>query len=286
MKKLAAIAVISGVTGAAFAGQNPLYSNQSAVASVAALNARTLTRSGVAAAAGSYWSECQSDLGNTTESNTTAGFTGNGAFRLADDFTVGGLGWDVTAIKVYAYDSGSAVPAASFSAGNMNIWNAAPNAAGATIIATMAFGGSSDQIRIDAAGTVGTVHRIFNTTTPAPGSPQGTTRRINQITFTGVLNLAPGTYWIDFNYTSADGAGGFTPSTTHQDVRGVAGANALQWTGAAWAAAVDAGNPAAAPDVAQDLPFIVCGTEVVPEPATMTALALGLGAIAARRRRK
>lgn len=290
MRKFAAVAVIGAVAGSAFAGSPSLYSNQSANANVAQLNAVTVTRSGVTAAAGSYWSECQSDLGNTTESNTSNGSAVSNPFRLADDFVVGGQGWNVTSIKVFAYDTATATPAATFNGGSMNIWNAAPDAAGASIIATMNFGAVTDQIVVNAAGGTGIVNRIFNTTTPSPGTAPGTTRRINQVRFDAVggsLNLGAGTYWIDYNLNASDGAGGFNPTTTHQDARGVAGANAKQLVSGVWTPILDAGNPAAAPDVAQDLPFLICGTaNVVPEPASMTALALGLGALVARRRRK
>jgi hypothetical protein len=79
----------------------------------------------------------------------------------------------------------------------------------------------------------------------------------------------------------------FAPSTTHQDVRGITGANARQFslgTGL-WTDVIDTGNPSTAADVAQDMPFIISG-EAVPEPMTMGVLALGAAALAARKRRK
>src|SRR5262245_50132867 len=64
----------------------------------------------VAAPAGTNWSECQADAGNTTQANSVAGFgasidasgTGNptGGLRLADNFVVPpGQIWNVTGVS-------------------------------------------------------------------------------------------------------------------------------------------------------------------------------------------
>ncbi|MEQ1644329.1 MAG: hypothetical protein ABL959_12860, partial [Pyrinomonadaceae bacterium] len=53
------------------------------------LNPQALTKSGVAAPAGSFWSEVQNNTGDLTASNTSAGSTvTQGTFRLADNFTI------------------------------------------------------------------------------------------------------------------------------------------------------------------------------------------------------
>ncbi|ARU40398.1 hypothetical protein CCB80_04280 [Armatimonadetes bacterium Uphvl-Ar1] len=289
MKRILIVALSATIASSAF-GVN-LYSNQSSNVNVAALNFSTTTRSGVTAGSGTMWSEVQANgAGVQLESNTTAGFgmltgvagppaTGN---RLADDFTVGGLGWNVTGLAVFAYSTGAT--ANPFTGGTLNIWSGRPGDANSTIVTTGTWFNSTDQLQLD-ANTVGVGNRIFNTNSPAPGSAPGTTRRIWQNNFTLAVTLNPGTYWMDFSLTAASG---FAPSTTHQDVRGVVGANGRQRTNSTgvWADMIDTGNPATAADVAQEVPFIVSGTEVVPEPMTMGVLALGAAALAARKRRK
>jgi hypothetical protein len=75
--------------------------------------------------------------------------------------------------------------------------------------------------------------------------------------------LAPGTYWLDWQYTPAAADGQlFSPPVTVTGSRTSAGANArhLKSQTAAWSDVVDPGKPAAAPDLAQDLPFILRGS--------------------------
>jgi hypothetical protein len=284
MKKLMLTTVMVSIVSSSFAVN--LYSNQSSDVNVAALNFRTTTRSGVTSGAGAMWSEVQANgAGVQTESNTNAGSTVGGAagnlFRIADDFTVGGLGWDVTGIAVFAYQTGST--ANPFTGGSMNVWSGRPGDANSSILFTANWMNSVNQLQLD-ANTVGLGHRIFNTDSPAPGSAPGLTRVIWQNNFSLTQTLAAGTYWIDYALVTATGTT-FAPTTTHQDVRGVLGANARQFNGTTWGDIIDTGNPIAAVDVAQDMPFIISGTEVVPEPATMSVLALAALAATARRKR-
>lgn len=280
MKKLAIFA-LAAVASSSFA---QLYSNQSSNASIAQLNAVSTALSGAAAPAGSYWSEVQNS--SPTESNTSAGFSVHTGFRLADDFTVTAPAWNVSSISVYAYATGTTAP--WLTGGNLKIWNAAPNASGASVVydsGALTAGQIGQTTQINTASGVGEIYRIFNTVAPAPGSVVGTTRKIYQFTFNvGSLNLASGTYWIDYQLLRGT-ATVFAPSTTHAGLRGVSGANGLQQNGTTWAAMIDSGNPATAPDVAQEVPFLVNG-QAVPEPGTMIALGAGLAAVAARRRRK
>jgi hypothetical protein len=83
--------------------------------------------------------------------------------------------------------------------------------------------------------------------------------------------LPPGTYWIDWQYTTVSPNGSsFTPPAVVPGVRGVPGWNAMQYRptvgeqAPGWFALVDSGKPWAAADVAQDLPFLLSG---VPTPA-------------------
>ncbi len=261
-----------------------LYSNRSADPNVAALNARALAKSGAAAPAGGRWSEVQNDAGNASESNTVAGFGFTGTLSLADDFTVTGPGWIIDTVQLFSYRTGGVgIPHTQYF---VEIYSGgAPNAGGSVIFGDMTtnrFSSASATVNYEGGGS-GNLFRVFNTVAPPPGTAPGTTRQIwNHTVNIGGLVLGPGTYWIRFK---GGPAGGFYPSTTHEGMRGVAGANALQENGGVWVNAVDAGNPGTAPDVAQDLPFILSGT-IVPEPGTLIALGLGAAALAARRRRK
>jgi hypothetical protein len=229
---------------------------------------------GTTAPGGGFWSEVQSEAGII---NTSAGSTVTGAFRLADNFTVGAGGWNVDGFKVYAYQTGSAGnPVGS---GTMNIWSAGGPGNGGSIVGTATFASATDVISTQ-LGT-GNVFRIFNS---SPGiSPTGTTRRVWEISFTSSLSLGAGEYWIDYGLTAANAGTMFNPSTTHQGLRGIAGANALQFNGTTWVGVTDAGTVVGNPVIAQDLPFIVTG-EAVPEPATMGLLALGAAFVARRRK--
>jgi hypothetical protein len=269
MKTAFALALVA-LAGSASA--QALYSNFGGYGSSAiGLSTGTLTGSNVAAPAGFEWSELQNDGAGTA--NTSAGFTGSlsGAgpsFRIADDFIVpAGQSWSVTSIRTFGYQTGSAPGTQPITGGSINIWSGAPNAGG-SIVATGTFGGSANT----------NLYRIFSTTTPPPGSAPGTTRLVREVTWNfSSLTLGAGTYWVDFQYTTVGSI--FVPSITIPGSRGLAGWNALQLTATGWTPAIDTGNPAAGPDVAQDFPFIV-----VPSPGALALLGLGGLAIARRRR--
>lgn len=235
------------------------------------LSTGPLTNSGVAAPAGTNWSEVQADAGNTTQSNTTAGFSDSdvtgagtpvGGFRLADDFTVpAGETWDVSSICVFSYKTGAPATPSPFDAVRIQIWDNVPRSTGATVI----FGDLTTNRMV---GNVDAgLFRIFNTTVPPPGTLPGTTRRIWQLdasTLSGVttgtpLVLASGTYWVEWQVSDTVNGAHFGPSVTIVGARGLPGWNARQFTAAGWVNAIDTGNPATAPDVPQDQPFIVKG---------------------------
>jgi hypothetical protein len=254
---LVAAGAIAALAGGASA--QALYSNAGGYGSNAiGLSTGNLTGSNVAAPAGFLWSECQNDgAGNA---NTSAGFTGSisgtgPTFRIADNFVVpAGQTWIVTSIQTFGYNTGTAPTFQPINGGTINIWNGAPNAGG-TIVATGTFGSSANT----------NLYRIFSTTTPPPGSVQGTTRLVRQVTWNfSSVTLSAGTYWVDFQYTpTTAGASIFVPPITIPGTRGLAGWNALQLTAAppaGWVVALDTGNPATAPDVPQDFPFIINGT--------------------------
>lgn len=227
------------------------------------LSSGPTTDSGVAAPAGTNWSECQHPTGDTTQANTTAGSSSQGtAFRLADDFTVpAGPGWNLAYVEFYAYQTGSAPTPSPFTAHTLRIWGpctagTVPGAAGCTAIA---FGDTTTNVL--ASSTDPLLYRIFNTVAPPPGTAPGTTRKIWRNRATAGVTLAPGYYWLEWGSTVSSGGAHFSPSITVPGVRGLAGWNAQQFNvgTAAWAAVIDAGNPATAPDFPQDFPFELYG---------------------------
>jgi hypothetical protein len=278
MKAIAIMAMATVCAGSALA--QSIYSNQSANVNAFALNATASSNSGVGAPAGGRWSECENDTATTA--NTTAGFGFTGTFRLADNFVIPtGQTWNITAFHFASYRTGVAgVPHTSYA---MQIWNGAPNAGGTVIFGdttTNRFASATSTINYESGGS-GNLFRIFNTVVP-PATAPGTTRQIYDSTVTAVISLGAGTYWVDW---IGGPAGGFYPATTHEGMRApTGGGNALQWNGTAWVAAIDAGQGTAPPAVQQDLVFRIDGT-VVPEPATMAALGLGLVPFLRRRRK-
>lgn len=168
--------------------------------------------------------------------------------RLADDFTITQLE-QINAVVVFAYDTGSASNPV-FNAANLRIWDGIPGDAGASVV----FGDTTTN-RL-ASVTPQNIFRVTQTTT-------GTTRHVQaiRIDVNPPLQIGAGTYWVDFQYTAADGSGGFVPPVTIYGQAGKAGANALQSldSGGTYAALVDTG-----PNAAQDVPFLVIGDDTVP----------------------
>jgi hypothetical protein len=72
--------------------------------------------------------------------------------------------------------------------------------------------------------------------------------------------LAPGHYWLDWQYTTAPGGEAYCPTVTLIGARTQTGWNARQLdTTLAWSDLVDGGKPSTAADLAQDLPFVIRG---------------------------
>lgn len=238
-------------------GQNLLYNNNGNApnSTPSGLATGATSKSGVAAPAGAQWSEVQNNAGTLTESNTSAGSTCTGTFRIADNFTVpAGQTWSITSIDTYAYQSGFTGTTSPFTGATLRVWNGAPNAGG-----TIVYGDTTTN-RLGPTVDSG-LFRIFNTVAPPPGTVPGTTRRIWRNTInTTALSLTAGTYWLDYAFSGP--ATAFCPNVTIVDTRGLPGFNSLQLTAApsTWTPVVDAGNPATAPDVPQDFPFQIRGT--------------------------
>ncbi|MCP2038326.1 T9SS type A sorting domain-containing protein [Chryseobacterium sp. HSC-36S06] len=221
------------------------------------LSTGSTSKSGVAAPAGYTWSEAQNNTGNTTESNTNAGFgcqkvgTTTNNF-CADDFVIpAGQSWSITSIALFGYVTGYAGSTPPGMKARVKIMNGAPNVGTPTVV----FGDDTTDRFASAADAM--MYRIFNSSYPAPGSAVGTTRKIWRVNTTTPVTLSAGTYWMQFQMEDAASvATVWTPPVTTVGLRGLPTDNGLQNTGS-WAPLLDAGNPSSAPDYPQDLPFII-----------------------------
>ncbi len=227
------------------------------------------TASGVAAPTGYTWSEAQSEAGNTTESNTNAGYsaiynTANTVnFQLADDFTVpAGEQWAITQFEFFGYQTGFTGLGLPIDALRIQVFNGDPQNGGTLVAGNM----TTNVLNVNASGDA-LMYRIFNTTTPSPGTVQGTTRKIYRFVGDLAVTLDPGTYWVVFQVHAANDGALFVPPVTIQGIRGLPGANGKQNVIATttvpavlgWAPLVDSGNPSTAPDFNQEVPFKISG---------------------------
>ncbi|MEK9138276.1 MAG: YCF48-related protein, partial [Bacteroidota bacterium] len=212
--------------------------------------------SGVAAPAGFRWSELQA-VGS--EANSGLGFSdarnSSSRFRLADDFTVPtGQTWRIDSLVTYSYqqyDQGYATP---FTSANVRVWRGTPDSAGSTVV----FGDTLTNRLTTSYNS--RIYRISNSTTPAPGTLPDFSRVLYQNTMSAGVTLVPGRYFIDWQTVTDLNNSHFSPTVTVPNRRGNAAWNARQRaTNGVWSNVLDAGNPSAAPDSAQDFPFVLIG---------------------------
>lgn len=181
---------------------------------------------------------------------------------MADDFTVSGGGWTVTAIRLYTYQTGAATT--TITGANWAI--------GAAPTTTLS---GTDPISVNwwAPNGVG-VYRVSS------GVTTDANRRIQEVVIdVADFFLADGTYFLSTNLSGTGASGPWIPAIP--SAQAVNGQNAQQSTaGGAFAQAfVDGAS------LGGDMPFVIEATPV-PEPATMALLGLGAAAVLRRRNKK
>jgi len=172
---------------------------------------------------------------------------------MADDFTVGPGGFNMTGISVFTYVTGASAP---------TVTSLSYAIAAAPTIQT----GLTTVVP-----TSVTMTNIYRVNVGDTGSTGGI-RNIQRVFYSTAGFLAAGTHYLSFSDT-----GNFTPPLPTS--LAVYGKNAMQ----------SLANGAFAPVVngpgGADMAFIIHGT-AVPEPATMAALGLGVAAVLRRRAKK
>ncbi len=168
-------------------------------------------------------SAMQSSLGMTT-------FGGNvsvPAFRIADNFTVTVGGWQIDQAVFYAYQTGSGT-ASTFTVVNFRIWDGPPDDPASNVV----FGDDSTN-RFESTDWT----NIYRRSETSPGNTQ---RPIMYIVGEAGVNLAPGTYWIDWQLDGTLASGPWQPPITilGETTTG----NALQFNGTNWQAFLDSGT--------------------------------------------
>ena len=188
---------------------------------------------------------------------------GTGPNTVADDFSVGGAGWNVQTLSFFSYQS-FAASAFTFTNATWSVIKGDVNTG--TLVAsgiTAVTNGGLQGFRVTSTTLTNTDRAIFRVNVDVPD-----------------FNLAAGSYWLRWSLAgSTTLSGPWQPPTADGRV-----GNAQQAQGAAaFGAVVDAGD-----SLGMELPFVIGGTvNAVPEPATYALWAMGVVAmVGAARRRK
>jgi hypothetical protein len=200
---------------------------------------------------------------HTVDGGNVLGFSSSGTFRLADDFTVGGGGWQVDSASVFVYLTNATTPTVTGGTFDIRDNTTTPGTPGASVAS-------------------GTFQSVAFTDIYRIGTTVNDARRVQQVEVNfGSVVLPTGTYWLDFNFVGA----AFSPPLQAAGTSALNGStNAKQWNGTAWVDAIDTGASGTV-NFPKDMPFLIHGS-VVPEPGTFIAIGIGLAGLALARRRK
>jgi len=178
---------------------------------------------------------------------------------VADNFTVGGPGWNVESLTFYGYQS-FAASAFTFTGATWSVVSG--DVTSGTVVA-------SGTASVTNGGLVG--YRVTPTTLT------NTDRAIFAVQAdVPDFNLAPGSYWLRWGLSGTLASGPWQPPTAD----GVVGDAAQSLANGAFATLVDAGD-----GLGVELPFTIQGS-VVPEPSTYAMLLAGAAAVLSITRRR
>jgi serine protease len=257
MKKVS-LAVLALAAAGSTASAQVLYNNGPFITST------TTNQAGLAAPAGTGWSEVSNDTGNLTMANTTAGFNANNniGIQMGDNFKVPtGKIWNITGIKFWGYQTGAIPQSPPFNGVFVKIYSDNPM----TNPAAPVVYGDLTTNRF-ASTSFANVYRCFNSIVPpgCGGAPtvSDTLRPIFVINANVTKSLPAGEYWMQFAYTGTLGSGPWCPTTTIQGQRlSNPNNNSMQYNVTAWVAATDAGQGCAPVAVPTDCTWELQGTE-------------------------
>jgi len=124
---------------------------------------------------------------NVTLGTISRGFAASNSFRVVDEATLTST-WDVTSVRLFVYQSGAPTVPSSIQAAFLQIWDDDPSIGGSVI-----WGDTSTNL-LDATQWTDT-YRVLE-------DEQGDTNRpIMEVDLlTPDLQLAPGTYWMDWSF--------------------------------------------------------------------------------------
>lgn len=164
---------------------------------------------------------------------TQTGFAANAASgtRLAEDFVVPASGWTIDAIEFLAFQPGSSRNTPTITSANFRIWIGVPDAPGSVIV----FGDTSTN-----RAAVPSFANVYRTS----GKSDDVSRPVFAARVAGFsFDLAAGTYWLDFQLGGTLNTGPYMPPLLFP----AAGANAIQFRGAAWHSLSDGASAVALP---------------------------------------
>lgn len=169
-----------------------------------------------------------------------------GGFYMADDFTNTAT-WNLDSLKFFTYQTNATTM--TITGVYVQIWNGNPMQGGTVVW------GDRTTNRLNVA-RLSNMYRSINT------DVANCARRIQEVVANCNAVLPAGTYWVEWGITGSSTSGPWCPPITiaGQAITG----NAIQWTGAAWAEALNNTSPNGAPFMV----FGSTGAPIGPGPAT------------------
>ena len=160
---------------------------------------------------------------------------------MADDFVITGSGWNIDEMQFFTYQTNSGTTS-TINDLRVQIWNGPPNAGGVVIWGDMTTN------RLTSTNWTN-IYRVLDTDLLNGARP--IMRAVAQ--FAPAINLAPGTYWVQFQFGGTGASGPWAPPISILGTTTTG--NGLQSLAGVWGQALDG-------TFQQGLPFLIMGTEV------------------------